>query len=270
MEHPITLADASTAQEIQVFNIARRAFLLEDVFPHDELGAPTTDEDREELLSPTYDEHLDRLCNRVVNRAHRTFFLQGGERIGFCTWCTYHSEDGKCFIIDFWVLPKHRGRGVGHACFAALRLRAAAEGAIYFECNTHSQRSLRFWQSLGFVFNGYDRWGSLLLLNPPPDEPIVCEPLPAEDGWQALNLWNGRRGESGLPFLTEEEQDALVKAIEAGTLHLVAAKRRTRVVGLCPVGQGALPEAVEPTPWVEPAFRGKGIEEALLAAAGEC
>ncbi len=72
---------------------------------------------------------------RERDQHHMVYFLRGGERIGAAQYNTYQSEDGKCFILDFWVFPPYRGNGTGHACFAALEAYTRADGAAYYEIN---------------------------------------------------------------------------------------------------------------------------------------
>lgn len=79
-------------------------------------------------------------------------------------YCTYQSEDGKCFILDFWVFPEFRGSGMGHRCFEAFEKYTRLDGAEYYELNAEKENSIRFWKSLGFVENGKDEYDMLLLI----------------------------------------------------------------------------------------------------------
>ncbi|MDD2482310.1 MAG: hypothetical protein PHF82_09310 [Lutispora sp.] len=58
-------------------------------------------EEQEWFSSLEYKEHMHKLFTRDVDRAYPMFFIKEKEIIGFCIYCTYNSEDGKCFIIDF-------------------------------------------------------------------------------------------------------------------------------------------------------------------------
>lgn len=53
--------------------------------------------------------HMIRKCDRH----HMVYFVEDGQRIGAAQYNTYQSEDGKCFILDFWVFPAYRGKGRG-------------------------------------------------------------------------------------------------------------------------------------------------------------
>ena len=56
---------------------------------------------------------------RPTDKHHMVYFVRDGKKIGAAQYNTYQSEDGKCFMLDFWVFPEYRGNGPGHACFEA-------------------------------------------------------------------------------------------------------------------------------------------------------
>ena len=95
---------------------------------------------------------------RPVDRHHMVWFVEDGHRIGAAQCNTYQSEDGKCFILDFWVFPEYRGNGAGHRCFEALAAYTRADGAAYYEINSEKADSVRFWESLGFIQIGRDEY----------------------------------------------------------------------------------------------------------------
>lgn len=93
-----------------------------------------------------------------------TYFCCNGKKIGAVSYCIYQSEDGKCFILDYWVFPEFRGNGTGHRCFEALEKHTKLNGAVYYELNSFKENSIRFWKSLGFIENGKDEQGMLLFI----------------------------------------------------------------------------------------------------------
>ncbi len=101
---------------------------------------------------------------RETDRHHMVFFVDDHVKIGAAQYNTYQSEDGKCFILDFWVFPAFRGNGTGHKCFYALEAYTKADGAKYYEINSQKEDSIRFWKSLGFVENGEDEYGMPLFI----------------------------------------------------------------------------------------------------------
>ena len=127
-------------------------------------GIISDEEDVEYFTGRDYRGILEGHMARETDRHHMIWFRRDGERIGAASYCTYQSEDGKCFILDFWVFPEYRGNGTGHRCFAALEQYAGADGARYYELNSVKEDSVRFWKSLGFTDNGVDEYGMPLLI----------------------------------------------------------------------------------------------------------
>ena len=121
-------------------------------------------EDIEYFTGEAYRGVLEAHMKRERDRQHMVYFLRDGMRIGAASYCIYQSEDGKCFILDFWVFPAFRGDGTGHRCFAALEQYTKADGAAYYEINSEKPESVRFWKSLGFTENGTDEYGMPLFI----------------------------------------------------------------------------------------------------------
>lgn len=130
-----------------------------------EEGIATEGEDREYFQSEEYRAVIQDHMNRAQDRHHLAYFVENGIRIGAVSYCTYQSEDGKCFILDFWVFPQFRGNRTGHRCFEALKTITAMDGAQYYEINCDGRDDrMRFWHSNGFTDNGVDEWGVPLLI----------------------------------------------------------------------------------------------------------
>jgi len=121
-------------------------------------GIIADEEDRAYFAGEEYRGIIRAHMEREADRHHMVYFVRGGERIGAAQYNTYQSEDGKCFILDFWVFPPFRGRGAGRLCFEALERYTKADGAKYYEINSEKEDSVRFWKSLGFVENGRDEY----------------------------------------------------------------------------------------------------------------
>lgn len=132
-------------------------YLLDD-------GIISDDEDVEYFSGEEYRGILESQMKRDDDRHHMVYFIEDGTRVGAASYCTYKSEDGKCFILDFWVFPQHRGDGMGHRCFEALEHYTKADGAKYYEINSSKDDSTRFWKSIGFIENGKDEWDMPLLI----------------------------------------------------------------------------------------------------------
>ena len=152
-----TVVDLIKIEEIPVEQISafwdlHIRYLIDD-------GIITDGEDVEYFSGSEYRGILEDHMSRCADRHHMVYFRRAGERIGAASYCTYQSEDGKCFILDFWVFPEFRGGGTGHRCFAALERYTKADGAVYYELNSTKEASVRFWSSLGFVEHGTDEYG---------------------------------------------------------------------------------------------------------------
>ena len=122
-----------------------------------------TEEDREYFRSGEYRGTMERYMDRVPDRAHLVYLAEDGVRIGCAQYIIYKSEDGKCFILDFWVFPELRGGGTGHRCFDALSRYALTDGCTYFEINVAGERARRFWADVGFTDDGVDEYGLPLM-----------------------------------------------------------------------------------------------------------
>lgn len=131
-------------------------YLIDDLF--------INDDEITYFSGAEYRETIQRHMRTEPNRLHMICFLRQGVRIGAAQYKTYLTEDGKCFILDFWVFPKYRGKGTGRACFAALEAYTKADGAAYYALNSSTEKSIRFWESLGFVANGVDEYNEKLFI----------------------------------------------------------------------------------------------------------
>jgi len=152
----INIEDIPAAQ-IGAFWDLHIRYLVED-------GIISDEEDVAYFEGAEYRGILEAHMVRDTDRQHMVWFCRDGERIGAASYCTYQSEDGKCFILDYWVFPQFRGNGTGHRCFEALERYTKQDGAKYYELNSTKENSIRFWKSLGFVENGRDEYDMPLMI----------------------------------------------------------------------------------------------------------
>ena len=143
-------------EEIDTFWELHYRYLIEDGIIEDE-------EEREYFSGPEYRDVIKAHMLRAVDRHHMVWFTRNDVRIGAAQYCTYQSEDGKCFILDYWVFPEFRGYGTGHRCFEELEAYTKADGAVYYEINCTRDNARRFWQSLGFRDIGMDEYDMPLM-----------------------------------------------------------------------------------------------------------
>lgn len=149
-------------QEIPIENIndfwkIHMKYLVEDQIVTDQ-------EDIDYFESNEYRDVIKAHMLREWDRHHMIYFVEEGKKIGAAQYNTYQSEDGKCFILDFWVFPGFRGSGTGHRCFHALEEYTRSDGAVYYEINCEREDAFRFWQDNGFVWNGEDEYGMTLMI----------------------------------------------------------------------------------------------------------
>ena len=121
-------------------------------------GIIEDEEDKAYFSGDEYRSIIRANMARDTDRHHMVWFVEDDRRIGAAQYNTYQSEDGKCFILDFWVFPEFRGNGTGHRCFRALETYTRDDGARYYELNSEKEDAVRFWKSLGFTENGKDEY----------------------------------------------------------------------------------------------------------------
>lgn len=126
-------------------------------------GIITDEEDKAYFAGEEYRETIRAHMLRQKDKHHMVYFVREGERVGAAQYNTYQSEDGQCFVLDFWVFPAFRGQGTGHRCFEALEKYTRRDGARYYRINCERENALRFWRSLGFLDAGEDEYGMKLL-----------------------------------------------------------------------------------------------------------
>ncbi len=105
-----------------------------------------------------YRNTLQEYMIRKDDKHHMVYFKEYNQIIGAAQYTTYQSEDGKCFILDFWIFPEYRGKGKGKKCFSALENHTKKDGALYYQLNSMKKESIKFWESLGFVYDGDDEY----------------------------------------------------------------------------------------------------------------
>lgn len=140
-----------TLAEVNEFWDSHIKYLIDDKIITDE-------EDKDYFKGDDYRGVIMTHMVHERDRHHIVYFRSSNKRIGAASYCTYQSEDGKCFVLDFWVFPQFRGNGTGHRYFEALERYTRTDGAIYYELNSEKENSIRFWKSIGFAENGKDEY----------------------------------------------------------------------------------------------------------------
>lgn len=270
MENQIFVREAFTETDILSFWEQLYEYLRRDIFPD------IADEDKEYFMSDEYRSAVKMLHDRQEDRCHYLFFELDGRDIGFALPVIYNTEDGKCFIMEYCIYPKFRGKGIGRRCADVLMSWAKANGSLYAELNcTQNEQRISFWKSVGFIENGVDEWGEPLMLMPPEDNvPIEVDILDEPDDWQFRKLENGFLKEIGEQALTDDSFERLKQAVRDKRITFFVAKRGSRSVGICSVSAcfstfECADTGVFEDFYIEPAFRRKGIAGKLTKAAKE-
>lgn len=162
-EKGVEIKIVNSEEEFKLFWDMHHEYLNKDIFPNDEAGLNVTEEEQEWFSSSEYKTHMHKLFSRDTDKAYPILFVKGMDVIGFCTYCTYHSEDGKCFIIDYCIVSELRDNGLGTGIFNTIKEIEIAKGAKYFELNVSNKRNMRFWLKQGFYFDGIDDYGVIRL-----------------------------------------------------------------------------------------------------------
>lgn len=270
----IIIKELTTQEETARFWEKLHAYFRRDMFPE---GEPDREESLDYFLGEEYRGAIGKRHDRPVDRLYYLAFLRSGAEIGYAMPASFPSEDGKWFIMEFWVEPGHRGGGTGTACARALLAWAGARGASYFELNAEEEPRRRFWAALGFAPNGTDEWGNPCMLLPPEEAlPLRVERLTDPDGpelgWQLLKLENSFLAEIREEPLTGEKKERLADAVRAGRIAFFLAMRGSRAVGMCSVSPCFSTFACGETGvfddfYVEPPFRRQGAARLLARAA---
>jgi GNAT superfamily N-acetyltransferase len=87
-------------------------------------------------------------------RCHALFAERDGHAVGFALWfynfSTFAGRHG-LYVEDVFVLPEHRGAGVGKAIFRELARRAVAQGCVRMEWSVldWNEPAVKFYGAIG-------------------------------------------------------------------------------------------------------------------------
>ena len=100
MNKTIHIREAVTPEEVECFWQELHAYHARDIFPD------PAEEDRAYFLDDSqYRAAVQRIHDREGDRCYYLLFRREGRDIGFALTALYPSEDGKCFVMEFCVLP---------------------------------------------------------------------------------------------------------------------------------------------------------------------
>lgn len=124
--------------------------------------------DDEDKVYSQSDEYRGLIKSHMIgelDKHHLIYFIHYGEKIGVAQFNTYHSEDGKCFIMDFWIFPQYRGNGMGHQCIRALEEYTKKDAALYYALNCDRECAQRFWHDIGFIDSEVEEYNIPLMIS---------------------------------------------------------------------------------------------------------
>ena len=138
-------------------------YMVRDIFPYSSIGRILSHEDKEWFFSSEYRNALDALSKRKIDTFFFVFLKMKEAIVGFTYYGTYLSEDGKCFVSEFCILPEFRNKGLGKEYFNIIKKSEIERGAKFFELNVSNERNKHFWGKLGFKFDGFDEHDVMLM-----------------------------------------------------------------------------------------------------------
>jgi len=159
----ISIKILHTNDELKKFWMMMGEYMLRDIFPNSSIGRVLSQEDKDWFFSSEYRNALDALSKREIDTFYFVFLKMKDEVVGFAYYGTYLSEDGKSFISEFCILPEYRNKGLGKVYFNIIKKTEIERGAKFFELNVSNDRNKRFWEKLGFEFDGFDEHNVMLM-----------------------------------------------------------------------------------------------------------
>jgi len=159
----MTIKILHTEDELKKFWTMMDEYMARDIFPYSSIGRVLSQEDKEWFSSTEYRTALYALSKRDVDTFFFAFLMMKEEVVGFVYYGTYLSEDGKCFISEYCILPEYRNKGLGKEYFMIIKESEIRRGAKYFELNVSNERNKEYWEKIGFKFDGYDEHHVMLM-----------------------------------------------------------------------------------------------------------
>ncbi len=196
-------------------------------------------------VSPPSETETERWIDSIIRlqgppERHAELCELDGAPIGFFYGKTdrpEHKGDKKVgygCIMEFYVKPERRRKGVGTAMFRRLESLFQTDGAFRMYLTADPYGGVPFWTALGFLRTGevspenhldvYEKEMSLVL-----------RPLTTEHFSSLTVLHLACKSAIGEDAPTDANLDSLRSAIEAGAIHFYGAFADGRLVGCCSV-----------------------------------
>lgn len=159
---------------------------MDEVFENEEIGHISGSDYLKQFNSNENKVYMHKLFGREIDTAFPVIFIINSEVVGFTTYCTYHSEDGKCLIVDYYILPEYRDSGLGSMFFERVKEAEINKGAKFFELNVSNRRNMNFWSNNGFKLTGVDEFGSVSMTTNKSN--VFLSEINEENWIEAVNL----------------------------------------------------------------------------------
>ena len=157
MNKDYTLHIVESEADIDLFWQYRNKYMLEDIIPN--LSEPMSEEGHNWFFSKEYKDTIMEAFYRETAILRIVFFQRNGQNIGFAVYVIYHSEEGKCLVVEFCINDEYRNKGIGTYFFKLLRKHTTKQGAKYYSLNVSNEKNKRFWEKIGFKEAGKDEYG---------------------------------------------------------------------------------------------------------------
>lgn len=158
MSENLSFDFVNSEEGIRLFWERRDRYMRDDIMPN--CSEPTSKEEEEWFFSKEYRDHIMNAYLREVNKLHIAFFMKDDIYMGFVAYVIYHTEDGKCFILEYCIDSAYRSMGWGRKFFDSFKEMVKKDGATYFALNLSNERNEKFWMSNGFIKTEKDEYGS--------------------------------------------------------------------------------------------------------------
>ena len=120
---------------------------------------PNGNNDYKWFFSKEYKNVIMEAFYRDDARLCIVFMQEENKNIGFAVYVIYHSEEGKCLIVDFCIKKELRNKGLGKIFFKLLLEYVKENGAQYLALNVSNENNKKFWKNNGFIEAGKDEYG---------------------------------------------------------------------------------------------------------------
>ena len=104
--------------------------------------------------SDEYRQAILFLGKRLINPLFIMKLINKGQLIGFCSYCIYHNENAKAFLLEIGIDKNLRNKGLGKWFYKQVEFDIKNKGGKFIELTPYPKDKELFWQKLGFCNTG--------------------------------------------------------------------------------------------------------------------